>query len=99
MSNFKTLKTHSDTFKCMLGYFGVSIFHRTLIRRTAGSQACTIRPRVDDDDDDVELYVLEGRVDILGTNCDQCVSTAHCCFTSTETVKLIMTKTEPRTAT
>ena len=28
-------------------------------------------------------------VDILGTNCDQCRSTVQCCFTSTETVRLI----------
>ena len=28
-------------------------------------------------------------VDILGTNCDQCVSTVHCCFTPTETIRLI----------
>ena len=45
----------------------------------------------DDDDDDVELHVLGCRVDILGTNCDQCVSMVQCCFTSTETVKLIRT--------
>ena len=28
-------------------------------------------------------------VDLLGTNCDQCWSTVQCCFTSTETVRLI----------
>ena len=27
-------------------------------------------------------------VDILGTNCDQCLSMVHCCFTSTETIRL-----------
>ena len=26
----------------------------------------------EDDDDDVKLHVLGCRVDILGTNCDQC---------------------------
>ena len=31
-------------------------------------------------------------VDILGTNCDQCRSMVHCCFTSTETVRLIRTE-------
>ena len=31
-------------------------------------------------------------VDILGTNCDQCRSTVQCCFTSTETVRLIRTE-------
>ena len=31
-------------------------------------------------------------VDILGTSCDQCWSTVQCCFTSTETVKLIRTE-------
>ena len=36
----------------------------------------------DDDDDDVELNVLGCRVDVLGTNCDQCVSMVQCCFTS-----------------
>ena len=34
-------------------------------------------------DDDVELHVLGRRVDILGTNCDQCVSMVQCRFTST----------------
>ena len=28
-------------------------------------------------------------VDILGTNCDQCLSMVPCCFTSTETIRLI----------
>ena len=28
---------------------------------------------------------------MLGTNCDQCVSMVQCCFTSTETVRLIRT--------
>ena len=44
------------------------------------------------DDDDVELHVLGCRVDILGTNCDQCRSTVQCCFTSTETIRLIRTE-------
>ena len=39
----------------------------------------------------VELNVLGCRVDILGTNCDQCVSMVQCCFTSTETIRLIRT--------
>ena len=41
---------------------------------------------VDDDDDDVELHLrLRCRVDILGTNCDQCcLSMVQCCFTSTD---------------
>ena len=30
-------------------------------------------------------------VDMLGTNCDQCRSMVQCCFTSTETVRLITT--------
>ena len=30
-------------------------------------------------------------VDILGTNCDQCVCMVQCCFTSTETTSLIRT--------
>ena len=45
----------------------------------------------DDDDDVVELNVLGCRVDILGTNCDQCVRMVQCCFTSTETIRLIRT--------
>ena len=40
-------------------------------------------------DDNVELNVLGCRVDILGTNCDQCVCMVQCCFTSTETIRLI----------
>ena len=40
-------------------------------------------------DDDVELNVLGCQVDILGTNCDQCVSMVQCCFMSTETIRLI----------
>ena len=39
--------------------------------------------------DDVELNVLRCQVDILGANCDQCVSIVQCCFTSTETIRLI----------
>ena len=36
-------------------------------------------------------------VDILGTNCDQCrSSTVQCCFTSTETVRLIRTESPGR---
>ena len=31
-------------------------------------------------------------VDILGTNCDQCLSMLQCCFASTETVRLIWTE-------
>ena len=30
-------------------------------------------------------------VDILGTNCDQCVCMVQCCFTSTVTIRLIRT--------
>ena len=39
----------------------------------------------------LELHVLGCRVDMLGTNCDQCLSMVQCCFTSTETVRLIRT--------
>ena len=49
-------------------------------------------------DDNVELNVLGCRVDILGTNCDQCRSMVQCCFMSTETVRPIKDG-EPRTAT
>ena len=35
-------------------------------------------------------------VDVLGTNCDQCRSMVQCCFTSTETVRLIRTKSPGR---
>ena len=35
-------------------------------------------------------------VDILGTNCDQCRSMVQCCFTSTETVRLIRTESSGR---
>ena len=38
---------------------------------------------------DVELNVLGCLVDILGTNCDQCVSMVQCCFSSIETIRLI----------
>ena len=51
-----------------------------------------------DDDDDAEPNVLGCRVDILGTNCDQCVCMVQCCFTSTETIRLIRDG-EPRTDT
>ena len=50
----------------------------------------------DDDDDDVELNVLGCRVDILMTNCDQCVSMVKCCFTSTETLRLVRTESPGR---
>ena len=51
---------------------------------------------VADDDDDVELNVLGCRVDILGTNCDQCGCMVQCYFTSTETVRLIRTRSPGR---
>ena len=35
-------------------------------------------------------------VDILGTDCDQCRSMVQCCFTSTETVRLIRTESPGR---
>ena len=35
-------------------------------------------------------------VNILGTNCDQCWSTVQCCFTSTETVRLVRTESPGR---
>ena len=42
------------------------------------------------DDDDVASSFMSSDVDdILGTNCDQCRSMVQCCFTSTETVRLI----------
>ena len=53
--------------------------------------AATNRGWHSDDDDDVELNVLGCRVDILGTNCDQCMCMVQCCFTSTETIRLIRT--------
>ena len=31
-------------------------------------------------------------IDIVGTNFDQCLSMVQCCFTSTETVRLIRTE-------
>ena len=42
---------------------------------------------------EVELIVLGCQVDMLGTNCDQCVSMVQCCFASTETLSLIRTAT------
>ena len=41
--------------------------------------------------DDVEPDVLGCQADIFGTNCDQCVCMVQCCFTSTETIRLIRT--------
>ena len=35
-------------------------------------------------------------VNILGTNCDQCRSMVQCCFTSTETVRLVRTESPRR---
>ena len=35
-------------------------------------------------------------VDTLGTNCNQCVSVVHCCFTSTETIRLVRTESPGR---
>ena len=43
----------------------------------------------DDDDDVVMLNVLGCQVDILGTNCDECVSMVQCCFTSTKNIRLV----------
>ena len=41
-------------------------------------QVCQVRSEDVNDDDDVELNVLGCRVDILGTNCDQCVCMVQC---------------------
>ena len=54
------------------------------MRAENGTEICA-------DDDVVELNVLECRLDILGTNCDQCVCMIQCCFTSTETIRLVRT--------
>ena len=43
------------------------------------------------DDDCVELNVPRCQGNMLGTNCDQCLSMVQCCFTSTETIRLIRT--------
>ena len=55
---------------------------------------------IHDDDDDVDSRTSCPRmsVDPLGTNCecDQCWSTVQCCFTSTETVRLIRTESPGR---
>ena len=48
------------------------------------------------DDDVVELHVLGRRVDMLGTNCELCLSMVQCCFTSTETARLIRTESPGR---
>ena len=65
------------------------------INSTPFSNAVTTRNvcfyKVGSDDDDVELNVLGCLADILGTNCDQCVCMVQCCFTSTETIRLIRT--------
>ena len=52
--------------------------------------------RMQDYHDDVELNVLGCQVDILGTICDQCVSMVQCCFTSTETIRLVRTGSPDR---
>ena len=66
-------------------------FQLTRVRMHPSSRPGNCQLDDDDDDDDVELNVLGCRVDILGTNCDQCVCTVQCCSTSTETVRLIRT--------
>ena len=48
------------------------------------------------DDDEVEFHVPRMSVDILGTNCDQCLSMVQCCFASTETVRLVRTDSPGR---
>ena len=50
----------------------------------------------DDDDDEVELHGPRMSVDVLRTNYDQCRSMVQCCFTSTETVRLIKTDSPGR---
>ena len=48
------------------------------------------------DDDDCRASCPRMSVDILGTNCDQCMSMVQCCFTSTETVRLVRTESPGR---
>ena len=42
-------------------------------------------------------HVPRMSADILGTNCDQCLSMVQCCFTATETIRLIRTWSPGRT--
>ena len=58
-----------------------------------------VNPSMPRGDGDVELNVLGRLVDTLWKNYDQCVSMVQCCFTSTETVRLIRTVSLPRTVT
>ena len=46
--------------------------------------------------DDCRASCPRMSVDILGTNCGQCVCTVQCCFTSTETVRLVRTESPGR---
>ena len=57
---------------------------------------CSLSIRLKCDDDDVEINFLGCQVDILRTNCDQCVCMVQCCFTSTETIRLIRTESPGR---
>ena len=66
-----------------------SLARRTFVR--VSTEYLTPGRNLRVDDDDVELNVFGCLVDILGTNCDQCLSMVQCCFTSTETVRVIRT--------
>ena len=49
------------------------------------------------DDDDIKLHILRCQLTYqVGTKCDQCLSMVQCCFTSTETVRLIRTESPGR---
>ena len=51
----------------------------------------SVLSRQNHSDNDAEFNVLGCRVDLLGTNCEQCVCMVQCCFTSTETIRFIRT--------
>ena len=59
--------------------------------------SCSLQTAACTHDDDVELHqCLRMSVDILRTNCDQRVRMVQCCFTSTETTRLIRTESPGR---
>ena len=75
----------------MAGRVPVPTFARSYVSGYFPKGLATPRAIYMKEEEDVELHVLGCRVDILGTNCDQCVSTVQCCFTSTEAIMLIRT--------
>ena len=94
-------KASSSGVSAMLSYRALAKNICCNTHTTTGGQGTWVARSRDksgeeDYDGDVELQCPWMSVDILGTNCDQCVSMVQYCFTYTETIRLVRTESPGR---